>query len=240
MNYFLENQLWPAQIKPKLKGDLPFNIINGTKCLLQTRDDATSWIMFCHGNQDSLEGIYASRLMPALCEKCKCNIIVPEYPMKNKKGAQYDKQVITAFQSAYDYIRTKHSSLPMFVIAHSMGVALALHACKDNPPHGMVLVNGFASIRAFAPSFLSWIIPDRLNNVKVMDRYCQHSACKMHIVYGALDNIIPSFHSRLLFDANKSNSTIECVKGMSHEISSVSLLSKWCNNLHSHTNAYAC
>ena len=232
MESFLDKKLWPVRPKKYTAALLPITNANGTQCLLYTRADATSCVLYCHGNQDSLQNIHSSQVMYHLANQCKCNVLVPEYPNKDVSGAQYDNKVIAAFESAYNYLQSQFMSHKIYAIGHSMGVALALHACKNHPPDSMLLVNGFASIRAFVPYFLSWIVPDRLNNVNVIrTHYAQaKNKCNLFILHGGHDEEIPAFHSHLLYNAsNHSHSKIQCIQKMQHAVDSKNLIQAFQN-----------
>ena len=157
MDHFIDTKIWPNKRKPRPIYPFQITNANGTTSLLVTQNNPACCVMYCHGNGDSLQSIY--KMMCTFAEACKCDVLVPEYPDTESAGSKYDNEVIAAFENAYNFMNTKYATKPKYVIGHSMGVALALHACKKNPPKGMVLVNGFASIRAFVPYLLSWMIP---------------------------------------------------------------------------------
>jgi len=152
---------------------------------------------------------------------------VPEYPDNiDGTGVSRDNAVVGMFKQAYNRLRND-TKLPVYVLAHRLGVALALHACVDQDPDGAVLVSGFSSIRNLAPDYLSCVLPDRLNNVHAIEKY----KCQIHIVHGTADSIIPYKHAETLqrackhgngllhkmnFDHNPSNWAyiLEILKGL--------------------------
>ena len=205
VNDFIDKQLYPRQMTSSIVPN-SFNV-NGTRCLLQTTPAATSWLMYCHGNTDSISNINTTPLVSQLVQwtQRRCNIIIPEFPAlpSSSKGEARDEDMVASVYNAYIEIQQKFNNPPIYVMAHSLGVALALHACANLPkagaPAGMLLVSGFSSVRNLAPSVVSCLIPDRLNNLTAIARI--PASVPVTIIHGTEDTLIPVDHADALLDA---------------------------------------
>lgn len=210
LDYYLDSQIYPRRTAPCMVREFTSRNVGGTECIVMTQNDAKGWIMFCHGNLDTLDSLWEAKLPQKIAERCKCNVIIPEFPAKHSTGLAHDQATIDTFKAAYNRLRLD-TKAPVYVLAHSLGVALALHACTDQAPNGMVLASGFSSIRNLAPTYVSCMLPDRLNNVRAIAQY----KCPIHIVHGKEDPIIPYAHSLRLKQAY-SKAVLHGIDKMQH------------------------
>jgi len=170
--------------------------VGGTECLVVTREDATCWLIYCHGNLVTLDSLYHSGVPRQFVETCKCNFVAPAYPSTHLNGAAHDACIVEAVRCAYEQIRTD-STAPVYLVGHSLGVGVALGAGRTTPPAGLVLVSGFSSIRAMAPRALWYVIPDRFNNAKAIRQY----TCDKVVIHGSKDAIVPVANATALATA---------------------------------------
>jgi len=215
INYLIDKQLYPPQKEVKWPSTF---YVNGTRCLIRFHEQATAWLIFCHGNSDSIDNLASKKPFQtesfvdhlSKATDYTCNIVIPEFPklLHDVRGKERDDAMVDSVRNAYLGIQNHDLSAPIFVVAHSLGVALALHACAEleaeRAPAGMILVSGFGSVRNLAPYMMSCAIPDRLNNMKQMAQLASH--VPVVVVHGTNDVVIPVAEADALYHACQSQS----------------------------------
>ena len=190
---------------------MPTYSIGGAECMVLTRDDATCWVMYCHGNAVTLSDLSISGIPSAIANKCRCNFVAPAYPRRVSRGSAYDKEVIQSVRAVYDELCRDKSS-PVYVMGRSIGVGIALGACEHRAPAGLGLVSGFASIKHMAPWALRWVVDNRFDNATCISHM---PGVPILLVHGDADTIVPVDNVRLLANAAGS-CTVEIVPRMTH------------------------
>jgi pimeloyl-ACP methyl ester carboxylesterase len=176
-----------------------------------TRDDATSWVLYCHGNAVTLADLHASGIPAAIVNKCRCNFVAPAYPQRYSAGHVYDETVVAAVRNTYDKIRDDTG--PVYMMGRSIGVGVALRACLHHPPAGLGLVSGFSSIKDMAPWMLRWIVDNRFDNVAAIE---QLKNTRKLLVHGADDEIVPVDNAHTLAQHAGDRCDLEIVPRMTH------------------------
>lgn len=196
LDWILDHYIYPSLgQRPQYRPFKTYNV-GGSECLVVTREDATCWLLYCHGNSVTLDDLHASGVPQMLVERCKCNFVAPEFPVKSRSGRSHDEDVTNAAKAAYEQLCADYTA-PVFVVGRSLGVGVALSACLHRQPAGLLLVSGFASIRNLAPTWLWYMLNDRFNNVKKV----AHFTCPKIIVHGNSDELVPVEHAHLLYKA---------------------------------------
>jgi len=194
-NAVVDPLLWPQL--PQANLFLPTYDVGGTECMVVTRADALCWVVYCHGNAVTLTELHDSGIPNAIVDACKCNFIAPRYPAKAASGAAYDKAVVEAAQRTYEQLCLDTSS-PVYMVGRSIGVGIALQACANRPPAGVVLISGFSSVKALAPWGLQWLVPARLDNVAAIKAL---KGVPKLILHGEMDELVPPANAHLLAGA---------------------------------------
>ena len=205
----VDSMLWPRL--PGNRSFMPTYKVGDTECMVMTRDDATSWVLYCHGNAVTLSDLSLSGIPAAIVDKCRCNFIAPDYPLRVRKGKRYDDEVIQAVRSVYDEL-CRNKKEPVYVMGRSIGVGVALAACEHRAPAGLGLVSGFASIKHMAPWALRWIVDNRFDNTACISH--MKSVPKL-LLHGDADTVVPVDNVHLLACAGGS-CTVEIVPRMTH------------------------
>ena len=226
IDYILDTQIYPERPRTNAPRTFAAQQIGDAECLTITRADATTWLMFCHGNMDSIDNLCRTQILHRMAERCQCNVFAPEYPPKHAHGSDYDTQIVNTFKSAYTHVH-KQANGNVHVMGHSLGVALALACCNELPPKSFVLTSGFASIRSMAPSMLSCVIPDRFNNVQQIQRY----TCPILIFHGSNDQVIPCSHAETCAAAAQHGSITLLPMGHTPEYKDWSVISGALKNI---------
>lgn len=196
IDWILDRYIYPLRPKPSTQRSFKTYDVGGSECLVVTRQDASCWLLYCHGNSVTIDDLHASGIPRMMTEQCRCNFVAPEFPAKVHTGHDHDVAVQSTVQQAYHYL-CENSNAPVYVVGRSLGVGVALAACHKKEPAGLMLVSGFASIRNLAPSWLYYFIPDRYNNVKKINQY----SCPTVIVHGRNDSLVPLENAVLLKSA---------------------------------------
>lgn len=190
---------------------IPTYDVGGTECMVVTREDAQCWVLYCHGNSVSLPELHDSGIPQRMVDSCRCNFVAPEYPVQSSTGSRHDDAVVKSARNAYDCL-VRVSSSPVYVVGRSIGVGVALQACAQHRPAGLVLISGFASIKAMAPWGLQWALPDRFDNLLAIRTL--HGVPKL-ILHGMQDDVVPPENATSLANAGDC-STIRMIEGMTH------------------------
>jgi predicted peptidase len=206
----LDRVLWPALKRSSLY--MPTYSVGGTECMVITRDDATSWVLYCHGNAVTLADLHMSGIPAAIVHNCRCNFVAPAYPERYSAGKVYDETVVTAVRNAYEKIKVDTAS-PVYVMGRSIGVGVALRACVQQPPAGLGLISGFSSIKHMAPWMLRWIVDNRFDNVMAIENL---KDTRKLIVHGADDELVPVDNANTLAQHGGEFCDLEIVPSMTH------------------------
>jgi len=179
--------------------------------MVLTRDDATCWVLYCHGNVVTLSDLSISGIPSAVAERCHCNFIAPAYPKRMSRGRMYDEEVVQSVRNVYDELRSDPTA-PVYVMGRSIGVGVALRACKHSEPAGLFLISGFASIKHMAPWPLRWVVDNRFDNATCISHMPTVPKLLLH---GDADTVVPVANTHLLARAAGS-CTVEIVPKMTH------------------------
>ena len=205
----IDPMVWPTLRRGQMF--IPTYDVGGTECMVVTRDDAIGWVLYCHGNSVSLSDLHDSGIPRQMVEKCRCNFVAPSYPDKLHIGKGHDDAVVDAVRRAYDQLCTD-SRGPIYVVGRSIGVGVALQACAQSAPAGLVLISGFSSIKSMAPWGLQWVLPARFDNIGAIR---QMKGVPKLIVHGEKDELVPVRNAYALDDASDS-CTLHRVADMTH------------------------
>lgn len=201
--------LWPNL--PRANMFIPTYDVGGTECMVVTREDARCWVVYCHGNAVTLADLHASGIPNAIVDACKCNFVAPQYPDKTASGASHDHAVVEAAQRTYEQLSLDTSS-PVYMVGRSIGAGIALQACANRAPAGVVLISGFSSVKALAPYGLQWLVPKRLDNIKAIKHL---KGVPKLILHGTQDELVPPENATALAGACDCG-TLHLVPHMTH------------------------
>ena len=205
----IDPMVWPTLRRGRMF--IPTYDVGGTECMVVTREDAVGWLLYCHGNSVSLSDLHDSGIPQRMVEACRCNFVAPAYPDKLYNGKGHDDAVVDAVRRAYDQLRADTQS-PVYVVGRSIGVGVALQACAQAVPAGLVLISGFASLKAMAPWGLQWALPARFDNLAAIQHL--QSVPKL-IVHGDKYELVPVGNACAL-DRVSDNCTLRRVPDMTH------------------------
>ena len=206
----VDRLIWPTLKQPPLY--MPTYNVGGTECMVITRDDATSWVLYCHGNAVTLSDLHTSGIPAAIVNHCRCYFVAPEYPERYSTGHVYDETVVKAVRNAYDQICDDTKS-QVYIMGRSIGVGVALQACPHRPPAGLGLISGFSSIKHMAPWMLRWIVDNRFDNVAAIEKL---KDTRKLLVHGADDEIVPVDNAHVLAQHAGDDCNLEIVPNMTH------------------------
>lgn len=188
----VDSMMWPVVVPRQMY--MPTYNVGGTECMVLARDDATSWVIYCHGNAVTLADLHASGIPQAVVKNCRCNFVAPAYPSRQHQGKHHDSDVVAAVRGAYDELK-RADGAPVYVMGRSIGVGVALAACAHDPPAGLGLVSGFASLKNLVPWPLRWAIDNRFDN---MNRMSNMSSVPTFVLHGEKDEVVPVDNARKL------------------------------------------
>lgn len=216
-NAFVDQTIYPVADANKT-GIHTFDV-GGYECMQVTRSDAKGWILYVHGNSVTLDMLHASQIPTGITRKTKCNFVAPAFPVKKEHGAAYDAKVAQCISTVYNTL-VRDGNAPVYLVGRSLGVALALQACKtiDTIPPGIMCISGFDSAKARVPrslSMLSCLVGDRLDNVRAVEQDFMQNV-KLQIIHGSNDQLIPVACAHTLQTAAGCKSTLSIISDMDH------------------------
>ena len=209
MDGLVDPYLWPTL--PNTHMFIPTYDVGGTECMVITREDARCWVVYCHGNSVTLGDLHASGIPSAIVDACTCNFVAPKYPDKTSSGTAYDNAVVEAARRTYEQLSLDTSS-PVYMVGRSIGTGIALQACANRAPAGIVLISGFSSVKALAPWGLRWLVPTRLDNIQAIKHL---KGVPKLILHGQKDEMVPPENAKTLADACDCGS-LHLVPDMTH------------------------
>lgn len=163
--------------------------------------DAKGTVLVFHGNAGSAP----SRLyyIEAL-QRLGYRVILAEYPGYGARPGDLSEQALLEDGLQTAKLAYEQFKAPLFLCGESLGGGVATGIVKSElvPVKGLLLISPFASIDRVAQHYYwfflgKWLTRDRFDNIKSLHGYHGNVAITM----AEEDEIIPTQHTQLLFDA---------------------------------------
>lgn len=171
-------------------------------------------LVICHGIGERL--FFWRRAQQWLAEEGIVSLVFhyTGYGASSGRGriAQFEADAILACQ----HLRERFPGLPLSLLGTSMGTAVAIHAAGRANPQGLILSQGFPSLREAACEVLrlrgmpmpaaallpAALLPDVWRNAELL----QELRCPVLVVHGTADELFPVAMGELLFRAAEKRS----------------------------------
>ena len=174
------------------------------------RAPAVRTVMHCHANACDIGHIYELCQRDAEC--WQANVLLVEYPgYGTSPGTPYersvDRHVMVAYQYLTEELRCKPESIVLFGRSLGSGPVCRLAQRLQEQGEkvgGLILHSPFISVKEVGVSLLGGVanvISDRWDN-RVP---CAVVRCRLLIIHGASDEVVPFAHAEALRDARKAN-----------------------------------
>lgn len=181
------------------------SFIPSPKCCLEFfKSEDLPWILFFHGNASDL-GL-EHEFLYGLFNKLNVNVFCPEYfgygPYAEDKKPNESNCYETSLV-ALDYLQKKRNASisSIIIVGQSLGSGVACFlASKHQGWKGLVLISPFQSIKDMCPKGLAPFIGQRFPNLERI----KHIQCKLLIIHGLQDQVVPFEHSLKLIRASGS------------------------------------
>ena len=214
---YVDSAIYPTQEPAEKRKFLTYNV-GGVECLVARRRDASSWLIYCHGNSVTLDDLHREGVATSIVAECGCNVIAPAYPTKTTCGESYDNTVVTSLHAVYSCLRAD-TDAPVYMVGRSLGVAITLRACAmaDKVPAGVVCLSGFTSVSDMVPAMLTpvaCLVRNRYNNRTAIADQTLSGVSKL-IIHGSDDQLVPVAQALQLSEA-ASNSSLKIIQSMGH------------------------
>ncbi|HLA89470.1 MAG TPA: alpha/beta hydrolase [Gemmatimonadaceae bacterium] len=156
-------------------------------------------LIFAHGNAELIDDWPAEFAQP---RAWGVSVLLVEYPGYGRsEGRPSETSITAAITAAYDWAVRQPTVDRERIIAYgrSIGSGAACALAKNRPVAAIVLESSFTSVRRLARRFgvPGFLVRDPFDNLTVVRAF----RGPILLVHGELDDIIPSFHSRLLHTA---------------------------------------
>jgi len=177
-------------------------------------------LIYFHSNAEDLGGVY--KYMKLLRDGLKMHIIAAEFPgygiAEGKPSAtSLNECALQIYQHVRDVL--KWPSHRIIVCGRSIGTGPATKLASDQPVAGLILVSPFTSLKNVAKhtfGFIgSFLAPNYWDNIDAIKKV----QCPILLIHGKDDSMIPSDHSRTLYDNCTHLSgrrTLRLVNGCGH------------------------
>jgi alpha-beta hydrolase superfamily lysophospholipase len=164
----------------------------------------TALVLICHGIG---ERFYFWREVQQILATSGIASLVFHYPGYGRSTGLFTLENIDAgAQAAYAHLRGLAPEAPIFIFGTSLGTAVAAHlaAKLHRDPHGLILAQGFTTLREAAtavlravhlPPALYRLLPDVWRNTAALAA----TQCPVLIVHGASDQLFPVAMAEELF-----------------------------------------
>jgi hypothetical protein len=159
-------------------------------------------LIYLHGNAEDLG--YSKEMLLDVCKKLRVNVVAIEFPSygayKCKKNEANSEQIKYDSKKVYQYL---HNNLQieekyLIVSGRSIGSGPACYLAKIFNPAFLILISAFTSVRNASKNiigFLSIFLQERFNNLLKI----QKAKCPCIFIHGIKDDVVPAWHSELLF-----------------------------------------
>ena len=176
--------------------------------------DANLFIIWCHGNACDIGSI--DQTCRAMSRGAKAHILTFEYPsygLCTGLGEPNEETINSHASRAYSFVRDqlKWPTDRIVIYGHSIGSGAACHLASTQPVGGLILQSPYTSIKNLIQEKIGFL--SNLINVSFWDNYeaMKQIRCPTLFIHGQRDDLIPSCHSKILFDSIIRRSNKELV-----------------------------
>ncbi len=174
-------------------------------------------VLIYHGFNETIS--YWAKTQRFLYKHCVSSLVFdPTGSGDSSRSASYGR-VNQDAASAYVFARAIFSGSRLYVLGHSLGAAELLHAEPgfSPQPSGVIVANGFSSLRQFwaanggAPILVS-LIPDWWDNVEAIRKV----RAPLLMVHSDIDKVVPLVEAQQVYQAAPTPKSFALVHGFPH------------------------
>ena len=169
----------------------------------------SNFLILFHGNAEDI--FLVSNFATAFELYIKMNVIVVEYPgysiykmSKNNEG-NIEEMILNDSLIVYDKIKEIFgiNDENIFIFGRSIGCAPASYLASKRNPGGLFLVSAFTSIKDVVNNHSFNLGGIFIKSSFETTKYINNVRCPVLLIHGMKDNLIPSEHSRSLYNQIK-------------------------------------
>jgi fermentation-respiration switch protein FrsA (DUF1100 family) len=183
-------------------GELFINTEDGKvlQAFLFKNDSSKTILLYFHGNAGNL-----SHRIPELVKYAEMgiNVLAVSYRGFGKStGHPSEKGIYKDGIAAYKYIKDilKFKENDIFICGRSIGTTAAINTAMGKNIKGLLLISPLTNGKDYAKyhglGFISFIAGNSFNNISKIDK----TKCKVLIIHGTIDEVIPYSMGKQLFD----------------------------------------
>lgn len=105
---------------------------------------------------------------------------------------------------------------PLIFWGRSLGVVMAAHAARQNPPDGLILESGFPSMRALLAGSPLWLLSWLSSYRFPAERWLQEIDVPTLVIHGDRDSVIPFHLGQQLYESVRGPKRFLVVRGGDH------------------------
>jgi fermentation-respiration switch protein FrsA (DUF1100 family) len=157
-------------------------------------------VLFLHGNGENLQTMHQAGLFEDL-KGLGLPFLAIDYPGYGRSfGEPSEAGLVRSAESGAEWLRRKHPGRPLAFCGWSLGAAVAVQAAGRSQPDGLILLSAWSRLADVAKVHY----PDWMVKLLLRERYdsleaAERIRCRVLLVHGERDSIIPPEQGRLLF-----------------------------------------
>jgi hypothetical protein len=173
-------------------------------------------ILYFHGNQGDLQRW--GKITEYFVEK-KFDVFVMDYRTYGKsKGMLNEEALYKDAAFMYDYVKERYDENDITVYGRSLGTTFATFVASKNNPKQLILESPYYSIVDIAKNRFPFIPVTQFMNYEFPTyKFIKKTHCKITIIHGTSDKVVPFSSGEKLFQAAiKPNTRFISVEGAGH------------------------
>ena len=128
----------------------------------------------------------------------------------SEQGLFHDARAI------YDIMKKEYDENKIIIYGRSIGTGIATMLASENSPGNLVLESPFYNLRDLARRYYPWVPAYLIRFPFQNDKYIENVKCRIHIIHGEQDEIIPVIACLKLKDKLKPGDELTIIPGGHH------------------------
>ena len=188
-------------------------------CLFKGNPKSKNILIVFHCN--GIDMLDAFRLLSAVCEKYKINVLFPEYPGYSIYDSPLSSEkCLENSLIIYDYILNHIKNIReenIYILGRSLGTGMAVYLSSKRNPAGVILVSPYTTFAEVGKRFHSKEFYQALSNHLRSIDYIDKVKSPLLIIHGKADQLIDCSEANKLYEKNNGKiKEIKLIEKMDH------------------------
>ena len=188
-------------------------------CLFKGNPKSKNILIVFHCN--GIDMLDAFRLLSAVCEKYKINVLFPEYPGYSIYDSPLSSEkCLENSLIIYDYILNHIKNIReenIYILGRSLGTGMAVYLSSKRNPAGVILVSPYTTFAEVGKRFHSKEFYQALSNHFRSIDYIDKVKSPLFIIHGKADQLIDCSEANKLYEKNNGKiKEIKLIEKMDH------------------------